>query len=79
MLWNTLELTKPVSVTLSTTLEHILPTYGNIRKMTDSSIRATMKGNRKCLKDDRISCLLGIAMQGHTDQQSNFLQLLKTR
>ena len=45
--------------TLGATLEHILPKYGNIREMTDSSIRTTMKGNRKCLKDDRISCSLG--------------------
>lgn len=68
---------------ISTTYEHILPKYGNIREMTDTSIRASMKENRRCfikiIESLQYLARQGIAMQGHTDSQSNFLQLLKMR
>ena len=51
--------------------------------MTDTSIRASMKEIRRCfikiIESLRFLARQGIAMQGHIDFQSNFLQLLSMR
>ena len=68
-----------LAVEYSTTI----PSCGNVVEMMSETARATMEENRQCLITI-IECLQflarqGLAFQGNTEEESNFLQLLKLR
>ena len=68
---------------LSTTFENVVPKCGNVCEMTDASVKASMQENRRCfikiIESLQFLGRQGIAMQGHIDTQSNFVQLLQLR
>jgi len=63
---------------------HLIPkTHGNVLEMSSNETKKTMQENRRCLIKI-IECLQYLARQGHaiqgdTDDESNFIQLLKLR
>lgn len=68
---------------ISSTHETIIPTCGNVKEMISKAAKTEMALNRKCLIKI-IECLQflgrqGIAFQGNTDEESNFVQLLRLR
>ena len=58
-------------------------TYGNMIEMTDDESKKARQSNRCCLMKIieilRYLCRQGQAMQGDTDDESNFYQLIKLR
>ena len=68
---------------LSTTFENVVPKFGNVCEMTDVSVKASMQENRRCfikiIESLQFLGCQGIAMQGHIDTQSSFVQLLQLR
>ena len=63
---------------------HLIPkTHGNVLEMSSNETRKTMQENHRCLIKI-IECLQYLAQQGHaiqgdTDDECNFIQLLKLR
>lgn len=60
-----------------------IQSHGNIVEMMNETAKEVMAENRRCLKAV-IECVQflarqGLAFQGHTDAESNFVQLLKLR
>ena len=61
----------------------VIASSGNIIEMCSNAADTTMKQNRTCflkiIESVRFLARQGLAMQGHTDAESNFNQLLKLR
>ena len=61
----------------------VIASSGNITEMCSNAADTTMKLNRTCflklIESIRFLARPGLAMQGHTDAESNFNQLLKLR
>ena len=65
------------------TYQNVIPKCNKVPKMLDATAQANMKSNRKCLINI-IETLLylarqGVALRGHVDIESNFMQLLELR
>jgi len=68
---------------VSMTYEYVVPKCGNAREMNNETIKTSMVENRKCfmkiLESLRYLSRQNIAIQGKTDAESNFMQLLMLR
>lgn len=68
---------------MSTKIVGVLASSGNIIEMCGNAADTTMKQNRTCfskiIESVRFLARQGLAMQGHTDAESNFNQLLKLK
>ena len=68
---------------ISITYEYIVPKCGNAREMNSEKLKTTMIENCKCflkiMESLQYLSRQGIAVQGKTDAESNFMQLLHLR
>lgn len=65
------------------TFQNIVPLCGNVAELINENTKTVMEFNRKCLikiiESLQFFARQGIAVQGKTDAESNFIQLLKLR
>lgn len=69
--------------TSATANEIVIPKCGNVISMTSEKERANMEMNRRCFMEILVAIQYlarqGLPLRGDDDEESNFIQLLKTR